>query len=68
MYLESRLKSVREDTPVATVIETNQLIALLAARASCHELTIDEKYRNEFVKYSNVVRQWNAVLRMGAQL
>jgi hypothetical protein len=67
-YLEDRLNAVQENTPAASVVDTNALIADLAKRTTCFTLANDQTYEAEFVKYSTVVRQWNTVLVLGGQL
>ncbi|MHC2621534.1 Holliday junction resolvasome RuvABC endonuclease subunit [Bradyrhizobium huanghuaihaiense] len=68
IYLEKRLSAVREDTPVASVIDMNALIADMAKRTTCFTMANDETYEGEFVKYSALVRRWNTVLVLGGQL
>jgi hypothetical protein len=67
-YLEGRLAAVRDDTPAATIVDTNALIADMAKRTTCFTLANDETYEAEFVKYSAIVRRWNLVLTYGGQL
>jgi predicted amino acid-binding ACT domain protein len=67
-YLEDRLASVRDDTPVASIIDTNALIADMAKRTTCFTLANDRMFEAEFVKYSALIRNWNSVLVFGGQL
>jgi hypothetical protein len=66
-YLVERLGDIRADTPVASILDTNALIADLAKRTTCFTQANDQTYEAEFVKYSTVIRHWNNVINLGGQ-
>ena len=59
-YLLGRLDSLRNDTPVSSVLRTYSLLAKMANRATCLSPR-KQAYNEKYVRYMYMIKQWEMV-------